>query len=473
MSGLALILMRQRKTEQSTAKEDDFEEVRSILALPRKQRSTQQVQFLANFTLHVKLFSDMQQDPHTHLQCCHCLTYAFCPANKYVFRQGDPGTNFYIILKGCCAVQITGNRSDGRAEQRLLTVLKQGECFGEMALLGSQPRQASILCREDSHFAVLSREDYTRILSKAHERMIRAKVDVLIKLPVFRKLSKGALTRLTYFFKIKRFQRKQAVYSAGDPATEVYIVKEGDFQLTKAVEMAMQPGISPKAPRHRGYSVNVTLLGTGELLGSAETIHSKPHAYTCTCYSTTGELMAISRADFMQFLGSEELLTYLDNLHVAKEEVRGNRIATATQIQRSQHISLVQDTSSARPAPLPMPRTEASNGPSTRHSRTSSALISLIDRSSLASNAASHTKKPVKRGKSWSQVFLQKYSLADKATLGARHKTKRIVNYHTFSLKDLKQSRQRNCQKGGGYSWSSIALNESSIRFRLTDVSQM
>jgi len=454
MSGLVMLL-KQRRTGVDTNKDETFEEVRSILALPRKQRSTQQVQFLANFTQHVKLFSDMQQDPHTHLQCCHCLTYAFCAANKYVFRQGDPGANFYIILKGCCAVQITGNRSDGKAEQRLLTVLKQGECFGEMALLSSQPRQASILCREDAHFAVLSREDYTRILAKAHERIIRAKVEVLVKQPVFRKLSKGALTRLTYFFKVRRFQRKQVIYSAGDSATEVYIVKEGDFQLTKAVEMALPQGTSPKAQRSRSCSVNVTLLGVGEILGSAEAIHSQTHTYTCTCYSTTGELMAISKADFMQFLGSEEVLRYLDNLHVTKEEARGCRIATATQIQQSQLT------------PVAASRAETSNRPSARHSHSSS-LISLIDRPTLPTK---NPKKPT-RGKSWSQVFLKKYSLADKSLLEARPKTKRIVNYHTFSLKDLRHTRQRSFQKGGGYSWASSGLNESSIRLRLTDVSQ-
>lgn len=452
------MLVKQRRTGLDTNKDGTFDEVRSILALPRKQRSIQQVQFLANFTLHVKLFSDMQQDPHTHLQCCHCLTYAFCAANKYVFRQGDPGGNFYIILKGCCAVQIAGNRSDGKAEQRLLTVLKQGECFGEMALLSSQPRQASILCREDAHFAVLSREDYTRILSKAHERIIRAKVEVLVKQPVFRKLSKGALTRLTYFFKVRLFQRKQVVYSAGDSAAEIYIVKEGDFQLTRAVEMALPQSTSPKAQRSRRCSVNVTLLGIGEILGSAEAIHSQTHTYTCTCYSTTGELMAISRADFMQFLGSEEVLRYLDNLHVTKEEARGCRIATATQIQQFQLT------------PVAVSRAETSHQPSARHSRTSSALVSLLGRPSLP--LQDRPKKPSIRGKSWSQVFLKKYSLTDKSPLESRPKTKRIVNYHTFSLKDLRQTRPKGFQKGGGYSWASTVLNESSIRLRLTDMSQ-
>jgi CRP-like cAMP-binding protein len=42
--------------------------------------------------------------------------------------------------------------------------LSDGYSFGELALEDNKPRAASILCLEDSHFAVLEKEDYKRIL---------------------------------------------------------------------------------------------------------------------------------------------------------------------------------------------------------------------------------------------------------------------------------------------------------------------
>lgn len=464
-----MLLTRPRKDDHSLHKDEDLEAVRAVLALPRKQRSSQQIQLLARYTQHVKLFSDMQQDVQTHWECCSCLTGEVYSANKYVFRQGDPGNNFYIILKGSCAVQISGKRSDGTMEQRLLTVLRQGECFGELALLSSQPRQASIQCREDCHFAVLSRDDYNRILSKAHERIIHSKVTILIKQPIFRKLSKGALTRLTYFFKIKTYLRKQTVFNAGDPATELFIVKDGDFQLTKAVEMPIVQAISPpNTTKSRRCSVNVTLLGTGEILGSSELIHGKFHAYTCTCYSTTGELMAINKSDFLQLLGSEEVLKYLDNLHLTKETDRVSRIATATGLRKS------MDTVSARPVASLLTgisgKSHPSSTQSTKHSHTLSAVIPKIPQPEYVTPKS---RKPTHKGKSWSQICLQKYSLTDKSLVEVRPKTKRIVNYHTFSLKDLKRSRSRGAQKGGGYSWGSGTFGDSFVRLKLTDLSQV
>ncbi len=47
-------------------------------------------------------------------------------------------------------------------------VLRAGESFGELALLRGKntPRAATIICKEQTHFAYLEREDFLLILSK-------------------------------------------------------------------------------------------------------------------------------------------------------------------------------------------------------------------------------------------------------------------------------------------------------------------
>ena len=46
-------------------------------------------------------------------------------------------------------------------------ILKAGESFGELALLGgkNKPRSATIIAKEESHFCVLERTHFLRILS--------------------------------------------------------------------------------------------------------------------------------------------------------------------------------------------------------------------------------------------------------------------------------------------------------------------
>ncbi|HEV7517324.1 MAG TPA: cyclic nucleotide-binding domain-containing protein [Thermoanaerobaculia bacterium] len=57
---------------------------------------------------------------------------------EYVFREGDLGTEMYIIHEG--QVEILNRVGE---EEKLLAVLEKGDFFGEMALLEDRPRLAS------------------------------------------------------------------------------------------------------------------------------------------------------------------------------------------------------------------------------------------------------------------------------------------------------------------------------------------
>ena len=44
--------------------------------------------------------------------------------------------------------------------------LNSGDAFGELALLENRPRAATIICKDNCHFAVLEKNHFNRILSK-------------------------------------------------------------------------------------------------------------------------------------------------------------------------------------------------------------------------------------------------------------------------------------------------------------------
>lgn len=64
------------------------------------------------------------------------------PLDSVLIQEGDIGSSFFILADG--EVQV-------RKQERLLTVLKSGECFGEMAYLGKQKfqRSASVVATTD------------------------------------------------------------------------------------------------------------------------------------------------------------------------------------------------------------------------------------------------------------------------------------------------------------------------------------
>ncbi len=75
---------------------------------------------------------------------------AHFPAGHVLFRQGDPGDRFYLVLRGM--VDIYKTFRNGR--RVLMTTLTRGDIFGEMALVGNQPRLATAECRTDCLVAI-------------------------------------------------------------------------------------------------------------------------------------------------------------------------------------------------------------------------------------------------------------------------------------------------------------------------------
>jgi glucose-6-phosphate 1-dehydrogenase len=89
------------------------------------------------------------------------LVLAFRPlaveAGATIVERGDSTCDLYIVCRGALeAVGATGER---------LGILKEGECFGEMALLLSQPRSATVRAVAACDLLVLDAEDFRRIIA--------------------------------------------------------------------------------------------------------------------------------------------------------------------------------------------------------------------------------------------------------------------------------------------------------------------
>ena len=85
------------------------------------------------------------------------------PRNSVILFEDDPGDALYVVAKGQVKVVLIGE--DGR--EVILSVLGEGEFFGEMALIDDEPRSAHVIAMEDSALIVLRREDFQGILMHA------------------------------------------------------------------------------------------------------------------------------------------------------------------------------------------------------------------------------------------------------------------------------------------------------------------
>lgn len=98
------------------------------------------------------------------------------PAQQTVYRQGEPGLRYYIILKG--AVRVTRVDPEGRvAEVRRLGA---GEAFGETSLLLGDVRDATVETVEETVLLGIDKEDFDRLRAAdpSVERALKMRPDV-------------------------------------------------------------------------------------------------------------------------------------------------------------------------------------------------------------------------------------------------------------------------------------------------------
>lgn len=81
---------------------------------------------------------------------------------EFVFYQGDPGLGMYVVKKGIVGVVVVGENG----AQKEITELKDGDFFGEIALLDESARSASVVVKEDSELIGFFRPDLFDIIEK-------------------------------------------------------------------------------------------------------------------------------------------------------------------------------------------------------------------------------------------------------------------------------------------------------------------
>jgi len=74
-----------------------------------------------------------------------------------LFREGDAGDRFYLIDKGELDVEVDG---------RLVATLARGDYVGEIALLRSAPRMATVTARTDVELLALERDDFVPTVTR-------------------------------------------------------------------------------------------------------------------------------------------------------------------------------------------------------------------------------------------------------------------------------------------------------------------
>ena len=95
---------------------------------------------------------------------------------------------------------------------RKVNELKDGDMFGEQAILRENVRTASIRCMEDTHLAYITKSDFQKMYNSIMKAKQDRRIQFLKAIPLFSQLSKHYLQKMTGMFRRKDFIRNQIVF---------------------------------------------------------------------------------------------------------------------------------------------------------------------------------------------------------------------------------------------------------------------
>src|SRR5258708_30291479 len=86
---------------------------------------------------------------------------------EFIFREGDESSEAYWILSGQVEISIETPR--GRS---VLTILEEGEIFGEMGMIDDLPRAASARALTETEVDVVNELDFHHEVLRDHGRLM-------------------------------------------------------------------------------------------------------------------------------------------------------------------------------------------------------------------------------------------------------------------------------------------------------------
>jgi CRP-like cAMP-binding protein len=155
--------------------------------------------------------------------------------NNEIVRQGDPGDEAFVVARGLLSV----TRSQG-ADETVLAQLGPGAIFGEMALMSSSPRSATVVALEPAQLLVLARGELETAAQSAPQLSQelalfcrgRMQQNLIRQARVLAGLPTAKRAELLAQLESRFFERGQPLIQRDQEAESIYLIASGAVSVS-------------------------------------------------------------------------------------------------------------------------------------------------------------------------------------------------------------------------------------------------
>ncbi|KAL9187277.1 hypothetical protein ACHAXT_001380 [Thalassiosira profunda] len=251
-------------------------------------------------------------------------------AGETVIRQGDEGSEFYVVESGKLSIHVTVKEGEEKSEVKVGDYAR-GSAFGELALIFGSPRAATIVARTDCKLWCIERTAYRSVISQLRFDQYEKKRDFIRTCVVgdrrFTDIFDGSqLDDLTIATKTDVYEGGEVILREGEMGDTFYIVQSGTVEAYKK----NQDGAEEK---HRTIESRKT-FGTTSLL---------KNVVSPLTYKAVGRVHVfyLTRQDYESILGSFQ--DALDGNTVSRSVTRSQSkrtIKTTTSMEHRHEFQL-------------------------------------------------------------------------------------------------------------------------------------
>jgi serine/threonine protein kinase len=211
---------------------------------------------------------------------------------EYIIKQGEQGETFYIIESG--EVRCTQWKSPTDQTEVPLLMLKEGDYFGEMALMLDEPRAAHCIASSGPiKCLTLERTQFFSLLGSIQTILQNnMRLRILKSVPILANLTDGELCAVADALFVQSFEAGDYIIRQGEHGSRFYMINEGEAKVVSHSEGHVD-------------GMDIMKLGKGDYFGERALLKNEGRGADVIAEGFV-DCLVLERDDFNRLLGPLE-----------------------------------------------------------------------------------------------------------------------------------------------------------------------